>query len=38
MAGTQFADWIASDEGQELIAGFRLEGQQVFFPNAKGQN
>jgi tungstate transport system substrate-binding protein len=37
-AGAQFADWIASDEGQDLIAAFRIGGRQVFFPNAKGQN
>jgi len=37
-AGAQFADWIASDEGQNLLAAFRIDGLQVFFPNAKGQN
>ena len=37
-AGASFADWIASEEGQALIAAFRLDGRQVFFPNAKGQN
>jgi tungstate transport system substrate-binding protein len=37
-AGTLFADWIASDQGQRLIAAFRLDGRQVFFPNANGQN
>src|SRR4029077_5278572 len=36
--GMQFADWTASDEGQDLIAAFRIDGRQVFFPNAKGQN
>jgi tungstate transport system substrate-binding protein len=36
--GSQFADWIASDEGQALIARFAIAGRQVFFPNAKGQN
>ena len=36
--GAQFADWIASDEGQALIAKFTIGGRQVFFPNAKGQN
>jgi tungstate transport system substrate-binding protein len=37
-SGAQFADWIASDEGQDVIAAFRIGGRQVFFPNAKGQN
>jgi tungstate transport system substrate-binding protein len=37
-AGAQFADWIASNEGQDVIAAFRIDGRQVFFPNAKGQN
>ena len=30
-----FADWIVSDEGQRLIAAYRRNGQQLFFPNAK---
>lgn len=30
----RFADWLVSDEGQAAIAAFRIEGQQVFFPNA----
>lgn len=30
----QFADWMLSAEGQDAIAAFRVEGQQVFFPNA----
>jgi len=37
-AGAQFADWMASDEGQDVIAAFRIGSRQVFFPNAKGQN
>lgn len=33
----EFMDWILSDEGQELIAGFGMEefGQSLFVPNAK---
>lgn len=30
-----FADWLLSDEGQNAIAQYRLDGQQLFFPNAK---
>jgi ABC-type tungstate transport system permease subunit len=37
-AGAQFANWIASDEGQAAIASFKIDGKQVFFPNAKGQH
>lgn len=32
--GQAFIDWLLSPEGQQAIAGFRLEGQQPFFPNA----
>ena len=30
----QFSDWLTSNEGQQAIADFTLEGQQLFFPNA----
>lgn len=33
--GTVFATWLVSKEGQEAIAGFRVQGQQLFFPNAQ---
>ena len=29
-----FVDWLISIEGQALIAAFRLDGQQLFFPDA----
>jgi tungstate transport system substrate-binding protein len=32
-----FADWLLSEEGQEAIAGFEVNGQQLFFPNAPDQ-
>jgi tungstate transport system substrate-binding protein len=32
--GQIFVDWIVSKEGQDAIAGFTLDGAQVFFPNA----
>ena len=32
--GQQFVDWVVSPDGQEAIAGFRVDGQQLFFPNA----
>jgi tungstate transport system substrate-binding protein len=31
----QLIDWITSDEGQKKIAGFKVDGQQLFFPSAK---
>jgi tungstate transport system substrate-binding protein len=30
----QFADWVVSPAGQSTIAGYRIEGEQLFFPNA----
>ena len=30
----QLIDWITSDEGQKKIAGYRVDGQQLFFPSA----
>ncbi|MGI9265551.1 MAG: substrate-binding domain-containing protein [Gammaproteobacteria bacterium] len=32
--GQAFIDWIVSEKGQGLIREFRIEGQQVFFPDA----
>ncbi len=29
-----FADWVVSAEGQASIAAYKIEGQQLFFPNA----
>lgn len=29
-----FIDWLVSAEGQAAIASFRIDGEQVFFPNA----
>jgi tungstate transport system substrate-binding protein len=29
-----FIDWLTSPEGQEAIAGYRVGGEQLFFPNA----
>jgi tungstate transport system substrate-binding protein len=31
--GMQFIDWLTSAEGQAAIAGYKIEGQQLFFPN-----
>jgi tungstate transport system substrate-binding protein len=31
----RFADWIVSPAGQAAIAGYRINGEQLFFPNAR---
>jgi len=33
--GMTFVDWLVSPEGQKAIAGYRIDGQELFFPNAK---
>jgi tungstate transport system substrate-binding protein len=32
--GQRFIDWILSPAGQEAIASYRINGEQLFFPNA----
>lgn len=32
--GKRFADWLTSPEGQKAIADYKIDGQQLFFPNA----
>jgi tungstate transport system substrate-binding protein len=29
-----FADWVVSPAGQNVIASYKIDGQQLFFPNA----
>jgi tungstate transport system substrate-binding protein len=33
--GTAFVDWITGAEGQQAIAAYRIQGEPLFFPNAK---
>ena len=33
-AGQAFVDWLVSPQGQAVIAGYTIDGQQLFFPNA----
>ena len=33
--GQAFVDWLVSPEGQTAIAGYRIDGQQLFFPDAE---
>ena len=32
--GQAFVDWVVSPEGQKAIAGYQINGQQLFFPDA----
>ena len=34
--GQAFVDWLVSPEGQAAIAAYKIGGEQLFFPNAKG--
>jgi tungstate transport system substrate-binding protein len=36
--GQQFIDWLVSPEGQKTIAGYKIGGQQLFYPNAADPN
>ena len=31
----RFADWVVSSAGQKAIADYKIDGEQLFFPNAK---
>jgi tungstate transport system substrate-binding protein len=33
--GQAFVDWLISSEGQAAIAGYKIDGQQLFFPDAE---
>ena len=32
--GQQFVDWLVSPEGQNAIAGYQIDGKQLFYPDA----
>jgi tungstate transport system substrate-binding protein len=34
----RFIDWVVSPAGQQAIASYRIDGQQLFFPNAGTAN
>jgi tungstate transport system substrate-binding protein len=36
--GQQFIDWLISPEGQKVIAGYKINGEQLFYPNAADPN
>jgi tungstate transport system substrate-binding protein len=33
--GQRFIDWLISPEGQHAIAGYKINGEQLFYPNAE---
>jgi len=36
--GQQFIDWLISPEGQKTIADYKINGEQLFYPNAGDAN
>ena len=36
--GQAFIDWLTGPEGQAAIASYKIDGQQLFFPNAHPQS
>jgi tungstate transport system substrate-binding protein len=36
--GQQFIDWLISPDGQQAIANYKIDGQQLFYPNANDPN
>jgi tungstate transport system substrate-binding protein len=36
--GQRFVDWMISDEGQATIADYKINDQQLFYPNAAARN
>jgi len=36
--GQQFIDWLVSPEGQNAIANYKIDGEQLFYPNATDPN
>jgi tungstate transport system substrate-binding protein len=36
--GQQFIDWLVSPEGQKVIANYKINGEQLFYPNANDPN
>ena len=36
--GQQFIDWLISPDGQQTIANYKIDGEQLFYPNANDPN
>jgi tungstate transport system substrate-binding protein len=32
--GQKFIDWLVSKRGQDVIASYTINGEQLFFPNS----
>jgi len=37
-AATTFIDWVTSQEGRDAIGGYRVDGAQLFVPDAGATN
>lgn len=37
-AGQRFIDWLISSEGQSAIGAYKIDGEQLFYPNANDPN
>jgi tungstate transport system substrate-binding protein len=36
--GQEFIDWLISPDGQKTISNYKIEGEQLFYPNASDPN
>ena len=36
--GQRFIDWLVSPAGQKAIADYKIQGEQLFYPNAGDAN
>jgi tungstate transport system substrate-binding protein len=36
--GQAFIDWLIGPEGQAAIASYKIDGEQLFFPNGRPQS
>jgi tungstate transport system substrate-binding protein len=36
--GQAFIEWLISPEGQKAIADYKIDGEQLFYPNADESN
>ena len=36
--GQAFIDWLVSPEGQRSIANYKIDGEELFYPNADDPN
>jgi tungstate transport system substrate-binding protein len=36
--GQEFIDWLVSPDGQKTISNYKIEGEQLFYPNASDPN